>query len=153
MLKQQVVNRDFYQFINEDFKAAFDFLQSYELETLEAGRIDINDRVYAIVQEYQTEPEDQVKWEAHKKYFDIQYVVSGAEKFLVIQKSKLTVSVPFDEAKDIEFFGETSESADSVILMPGDLVIVGPEEAHKPHCMLKESGSVKKIIVKVPVAY
>jgi len=137
----------------EDKESAFDFLNSPELETQEAGRVDINDRVFAIVQEYQTEPEDKVKWEAHKKYFDIQYVVTGVEKFLVIQKSKLDVTVPYDEAKDIVFFGETSESVDSVILMPGDLVIVGPEEAHKPRCMIKESGFVKKIVVKVPVVH
>jgi YhcH/YjgK/YiaL family protein len=153
MLKQQAANREFYQFINEDFKAAFDFLKAKELETLEAGRIDITDRVFAIVQEYQTKPEDQVKWEAHKKYFDIQYIVSGAEKFFIIQKSKLSETVPYDEGKDIAFFGETSECADLVILKPGDLVIVGPEEAHKPCCMIKENGFVKKIVVKVPVVH
>lgn len=153
MLKQQAANREFYQFLNEDFKAAFDFLKGRELDKLEAGRYDINERVFAIVQIYQTEPESQVKWEAHKKYFDIQYVVSGKEKFLIIQKSKLNETVPYDDAKDIAFFGETMDSADSVILLPGDLVIVGPEEAHKPRCMIKESQSVKKIIVKVPVEY
>jgi biofilm protein TabA len=153
VLKQQAANREFYQFLNEDFKAAFDFLKGRELDKLEAGRYDINERVFAIVQIYQTEPESQVKWEAHKKYFDIQYVVSGKEKFLIIQKSKLNETVPYDDAKDIAFFGETMDSADSVILLPGDLVIVGPEEAHKPRCMIKESQSVKKIIVKVPVEY
>lgn len=153
MLKQQAANREFYQFLNEDFKAAFDFLKGRELDKLEAGRYDINERVFAIVQIYQTEPKSQVKWEAHKKYFDIQYVVSGKEKFLIIQKSKLNETVPYDDAKDIAFFGETMDSADSVILLPGDLVIVGPEEAHKPRCMIKESQSVKKIIVKVPVEY
>jgi YhcH/YjgK/YiaL family protein len=115
VLKQQAANREFYQFLNEDFKAAFDFLKGRELDKLEAGRYDINERVFAIVQIYQTEPESQVKWEAHKKYFDIQYVVSGKEKFLIIQKSKLNETVPYDDAKDIAFFGETMDSADSVI--------------------------------------
>ncbi len=71
MLKQQLTDCTFYKFVNEDFKVAFDFLKNKENEKLDAGRYDINDRVFAFVQIYHTKPEDQVKWEAHNKYFDI----------------------------------------------------------------------------------
>ena len=151
MLKQQLTDCTFYKFVNEDFKVAFDFLKNKENEKLDAGRYDINDRFFAFVQIYHTKPEDQVKWEAHNKYFDIQYIVSGEEKFYIAQRDNLNETVPYDETKDIVFFGETDGHADLVILKQGEFVIVGPEEAHKPCCTVRESQWVKKIVVKVPV--
>ena len=64
--------------LHPSFEQAFTFLRSTDLKSLPTGRISIDgDAIYALVQEYQTKPVDQGKWESHKRYIDIQYIVSG----------------------------------------------------------------------------
>lgn len=150
MLKQAIGYAGRHDFLREDFQAAYDFLRRVDLGALPAGRYEVNARVFALVQEYDTEPANQIKWEAHDKYYDVQYLVSGRERFLVMPRASLQGTVPYDAASDIVFFAESDEGADEILLLPGELVIVAPEEAHKPRCADGASLPVKKVVVKVP---
>ena len=50
------------------------------MSKLEVKRYDIDgDNLYATVSEYITKNEEDAKFEAHQKYIDIQYVISGKE--------------------------------------------------------------------------
>ncbi len=61
--------------------AGFAYLQNADLAGLEPGRVEIDgDQVFAFVQEYTSKPMEQGRWEAHVKYIDIQYIVSGEEQ-------------------------------------------------------------------------
>ena len=62
----------------ERWDKAFTFLKNSDLSKLEIKRYDIDgDNLYAPVSEYLTKNEEDAKFEAHQKYIDIQYVVSG----------------------------------------------------------------------------
>lgn len=150
MLKHSLKDLSKTDFWSKDFQAAFDFLGKKGLASLPVGRYDINEHVFAFVQEYKTESVTQVPWEAHERYCDMQYVVEGCERFLVTPKAMLVPSGPFNEAGDIGFYQEADICADELILNPGDLAIITTDEAHKPRCIERESGPVKKIVVKVP---
>ncbi len=45
------------------------------------GRHDLDgDDLFALVQEYTTRAADECVWEAHRRYIDVQFVVTGAER-------------------------------------------------------------------------
>ena len=151
MLKQAVRETGWDDFTREDFRAAYAFLSRGDLADLPLGRHEVNERVFALVQEYDTQPSKEIKWEAHNRYYDVQFVVSGRERFWVTPRASLREAAPYDEAADIVFFQESGEGADEVLLLPGDMVIVGAREAHKPRCADQTPAFVRKIVVKVPV--
>lgn len=149
MIYANINNRN-YDFESPLFKIAYAFLTEKDLLQLPVGRIDLENGIYANVQEYETKPENECIFETHKKYFDIQYVVSGIECISICDLKDLTVLTPYNEEKDITFYSDPKKYS-KVILSCGDYVIVSPDEAHKPKCMVDTPSKVKKIVVKVPV--
>ena len=79
------------------------YLKQAAGRSLPDGRVDIDgEDVYALVQSYETlagEP----RFEAHRRYIDIQYVVSGAEIIGWAPLAALVVTDGYDRAKDIAF--------------------------------------------------
>ncbi len=67
--------------LDERMETALKYIENTDLNALENGRYEIDgDNIYAIVQDYQTKSQSEGKWEAHKKYIDIQCVIKGKEK-------------------------------------------------------------------------
>lgn len=62
---------------------AVEFLQEAQGQELDDGRIEIDGKqVYALIQSYQGKTEiHQPRFEAHRRYIDVQYLVSGKEFF------------------------------------------------------------------------
>ena len=66
------------------FAKALAFLAREDLAALEPGRHEIDgDEVFANVQELVTVPAGEKNYEAHRRYADIHYVVSGTELICV----------------------------------------------------------------------
>ncbi len=140
-----------YDYLEERFKKAYEFLENTDLKALPLGRVDIDgDRLFASVQEYTTMAWEDCRYEAHNRYFDIQYVVEGREQFGYVKRAGLKESAPCSEADDLVFFDEPAESG-SVLLEAGDCAVVPPEDAHKPRCIAGTPCHVRKIVVKVMV--
>lgn len=140
-----------YNYLEEKFHKAYEFLRTADLKNLPLGRVDIDgDFIFANVQEYDSVDPATAKFEAHNVYFDIQYVVEGKEMFGYVAREGLTEDAPYNEKDDIVFFKEP-EHAGFVFLGEGDCIVVAPEDAHKPRCMAKTSEKVRKIVIKVRV--
>lgn len=137
-----------YDYLSEKFKAGYKWLAETDIKALDDGTYKIlGDDVIASVQSYVTEPAEERKFEAHDKYFDIQYIAEGQEFFGLCHREGLKVC----EAKpdhDVYFFDEP-EISGGILLREGDLVVVEPEEAHKPRCSINAPVKVKKVVVKV----
>ena len=103
----------------------------------------------ANVQEYTTYPASEASFETHEKFFDIQYMASGREMFGVCKRDGLKVKERIEE-NDLIFY-EEPEFSGSVLLEEGDLIVVAPEDAHKPRCVAGTPCQVKKVVVKVAV--
>ena len=57
---------------------AFEYLSRTDLASLPLGHTDIEgDDVYVLILEGETKPPEQVRFEAHRRYIDIQIVVPG----------------------------------------------------------------------------
>lgn len=131
---------------------AFAFLKSTDLGSLVDGRIEVDGaNVYVLVQSYQTLPPEAAKFEAHRKYLDIQVIVAGEEIIGWASLQRMEDCTPYNEAKDV-FNGKVPASAMSrVQLSAGELAIVYPSDAHAPKIASGQPGQVKKIVVKVAV--
>lgn len=139
-----------YNYLEEKFTCAYKWLADTDIKSLAPGSYPImGDTVVANIQEYTTFPESQLSFETHEKYFDIQYVVSGREMFGVCKRNGLTVKERREE-NDVIFY-QDPELSGSVLLEEGDLIVVAPEDAHKPRCQAGGPCAVKKVVVKVAV--
>lgn len=138
-----------YNYLEEKFTAAYKWLAETDLDNTPVGAYPICEGVTANVQEYDTFTPDKGRFETHDKFFDIQYLISGKEQFGICKRDGL-VEEEFIEENDLHFYKEP-ELSGSVLLLPGDLIVVAPEDAHKPRCCAGEPMFVRKVVVKVAV--
>lgn len=150
MLVSRLADATAHDYLSARFRAAYDFLRTADLANLPLGRVDIDgDAVFANVQAYDTVPSASKHLEAHRRYYDIQFVASGEEVLQVAPLAGLPAVQPFDDEADFGLY-ETPAATTDVVLRAGDMAVVGPDEAHKPGCMLGTAPApVRKIVVKV----
>ncbi len=119
-------------------------------EALPEGKHEIEGTsLYAIVQRYDSKPVEKCRFEAHKKYIDIQMIVSGTEIMEGADPGSLTVSEPYKP--DVEFYANPKAgSFCSFVCSSGDALIFFPEDAHRP-CIAKDGKpeAIHKIVLKV----
>ena len=122
-------------------------------QALADGRIEVDgDRVYVLVQSYDTVPAAaDSKFEAHRRYIDIQYIAEGREGIGYARLSDMTVTKEYNPDKDVVNGTVTPDACTVVKLEPGMAGIFFPEDAHAPKLALGTPGAVKKIVVKVLV--
>lgn len=136
-------------YLSERFRTAYAFLARPDLGDLPLGRNEIDgDDVFANVQEYTTVPADEKQLEAHRRYYDVQFVVRGQEIMQYADLAGLPETQPFNEQDDFGLY-ETPATVSDVVLRAGDLAVVAPEDAHKPGCVFGAPTPVRKIVVKV----
>jgi biofilm protein TabA len=126
---------------------AFAYLKNTDLKTLSNGRHVIDgDNVFAIVTEAPTKDYDKTAFESHRKYIDLQYVITGEENMAKTLVSSVRVSKPFDEATDLANY--TGEG--KIYTVPaGSFMLFFPTEAHRPNITPGGNKVVKKIVIKI----
>lgn len=84
MLTSTIDFSDANDYLSENMKKAIAFLRDNDLDALPLGRTEIKgDDVFANVMEYETVDADEKDMEAHKLYYDVQFVVRGEEALYV----------------------------------------------------------------------
>lgn len=125
-----------------------DFLFGLD-ENTPGGRYDIDEKTYVSVDTYETKPHEICFPEAHKRYIDIQLLLSGEERLDFINSEGLTVKDEYNPEKDIMFF-ENPVRMNSVFLEKDYFVLLYPHDAHRPQMKVSNSSQiVKKVVVKV----
>lgn len=132
------------------WRKAFSFLKDNDLGQIKPGRYDLDGgEAYVLVMEYDTKKENETKYESHRNYADIQYVVQGVEQIGLVPLTDTKPMTSYDTANDIQYhkvkndryIEATNESF--FIFFPGD--------AHRPSIKKGKSAKAKKIVVKVRV--
>lgn len=128
------------------------FLQQNDPSKIALGETEILGReLFVRTAEYETRPLAQGKFEAHRLYMDLQYVVSGVEQMLYAPADLLSPLTSYDEAGDYQFF-KVARDASSFIVRSDEFAVFWPGEAHCPSCSVGDAvGLVKKIVFKVRV--
>jgi YhcH/YjgK/YiaL family protein len=133
-------------------RKALTFLQALPPQPLADGRIEIDgSNAYALVQSYETQAGGDWVFEGHRKYLDIQYVLSGEEVIGWAFMERAAVTMPYDAAKDAWLGTVPAAEITPVRLSAGQLAVLYPTDAHAPKHAAGASGPVKKIVVKVAV--
>lgn len=153
MIVDNLSNLKMYYGLNEKFEKAFEFIKKATEENLPIGKYEIvGTEVYGLVQEYTSKTEEQGKFEGHREYIDIQYIISGIERIEVIDISKAKVTTEYDYMKDIEFY-DNNERKVNLVLEDGEYAIFYPNDIHKPGMTFGDTPTtVKKIVVKVKIS-
>ena len=149
MIYDRLKNKEQYYTLHKNFKKAFEFLANTDLKNIEDGSYEIDGKaIYANVQSLKTKLVKDKKWEVHRKYIDIQYVISGEEKMgYGILEDFNEITQKYDTEKDVEFLN--GDKFNFVDVQEGDFVIFYPNDVHAPMLSVNEPINVKKVIVKI----
>lgn len=147
MIIDKIENSQLYQGLGERIEKAFEYIHNTDLKNIQPGKYEIDgENIFALISEYKTKPEAEGKLEAHRKYIDVQYVISGEELMGYAPLGTQQILEPYKEENDIVFFtGDKSFTKVS----EGMFAIFFPEDVHMPGIMTKESSPVKKLVIKV----
>ena len=150
---ESIVMEEYYRYYAADpsrWEKAFDFLRDTDMEKIETGKYELDgENLYASVSEYNTKNEEDARLEAHRKYADIQYIISGEEKMGLVPLTKTEVVTPYDDAKDVCFLKAGKLTYHHAT--PKVYFIFFPEDAHKPSIKVKDNAPVKKVVLKVRI--
>jgi len=135
----------------ERWDKAFAFLKDNNLATMEIKRYDLDgDNLYAPISEYMSKNEEDARYESHKNYIDIQYVISGKELIGIAPASETKeILQPYDAVKDITFM--SVKLVKNYPATPDRFFIFFPDELHRPGLKDGENSLVKKVVMKVKV--
>ena len=150
MITDTIKNRNLYAAILPRIKTALDYLADTDFSGVEPGRYEIDGQnLYVMVQQYDTIPKEQAKWECHRNYIDIQFIVEGVEQIGFSNVENMKILVEYDPVKDIEIL---TGNGDYVTLDRGSFGIFFPQDAHQPKVAPDNiSGKVKKVVAKVKI--
>jgi len=132
------------------WKQAFTFLKEADLKNLPVGTQELEGKhLFVAVSEYDTKDKKDTKYEAHRKYIDIQYLISGEEQMGLTTLDKVEVADPYDAEKDLVFY--LYEGGDYIKATQQNFLIFFPEDAHRPCIKTNENVLVKKAVVKIMI--
>lgn len=129
-----------------------DILNFLKRTDLTEGRYKLENGVYASVSKYRPKDSMQCRFESHRKYIDIQCVLSGEEIIEITPVEGLKEEAPYDAEKDLFFYHDGNKKQSTLLkMLEGTFCVLYPEEAHKPGLALAFPKDVLKVVLKVPV--
>lgn len=149
MIKDKLINAKTYYNLSNNLKKGLIWLENTDLVNLSDGRYEIDgNKIYASIQTYNTKVD--ANYESHRKYIDIQYLVSGEEKIGVTDLCNCKTCIEYDPERDLEFYNINCQE-EYIKLEKGQFVILYPHDAHKPSISINTASIVKKVVVKVAI--
>lgn len=148
MIIDTLTNLERYAPLHPRFARAFAWLCRCQETALAPGRLVLEeDDIYLTVMDVELRPVDAAVLECHRRYVDVQVVLSGGnEQMGWAPLAQMPASAVYDDAKDCAL-GQ-APLASCLTVAPGHFVIFFPEDAHAP-CL--GSGPVRKAVMKVRV--
>lgn len=149
MIKNSLRYTKNYYNLSEKIKLGLEFLENHDLKSMKNGKYEIlGDDVFINIQEYDSKPELDGKWEAHRKYIDIQILIKGTEKIGVGEIQDYTTTEAYDEERDVEFL-TTNAPQQFITMKENDYIILYPYDVHMPQICVDRPSAIKKAVVKV----
>ena len=145
MIIDRIEEQERYYALHPDMELAFAFLA--EAADLEPGRYELENGLFATVSEGETRPLTTVNLEAHRKYIDLQYCISGGERMSWAHIQELNM-VAEDEEHDNYFYEGVSTA---MSIRPGMFYIMFLSDGHRAACHNEFPKRYRKVVVKIPV--
>ena len=138
-----------YRGIHPNLDLALERLTEEFLASVGSERVEIKGgEVYATRFTYQTLPEEETFFEAHRKYLDIHLMLEGSERVEIAPPAELT---EFDRVEENDFYAYRGEGHYKLVLSPGDFLVVFPGDAHRIKTQVDGPQEVAKAVFKVKI--
>jgi YhcH/YjgK/YiaL family protein len=105
------------------------------------------DDLWASVQEYETRPREECRFESHRDHVDIQYTIAGSEIIDWIERGVLEPDGDF--ADDVQFWSPPGGGFSALAQEPRRFAVFFPADAHRPKVMAGKPGLVRKAVIKI----
>lgn len=170
MIYDTIDRLSFYEPLLPGIRLVKGFLESPDIPEIANGRYDLDgENLYASIESYYTHPVDISRFEAHRRYIDLQILVEGRHivtKSGIVSEERcgdfelcgvsspvgsLSVTTPYDEQKDI-LFGQAAK-AGWVNLTKTHFAVFFPNDAHLPGChpLGRILPPVRKCVFKIKI--
>ena len=149
MIFDKIQNAAKYECFGGRLAKGLEYIRKTDFSNMPAGKYDIDgENLFAIVSEYETKDVKDCSLEAHRKYLDIQYMLSGEELVGLSFLDKQVASKPYNDKDDYALY---SESCSMMKLDAGRFAVFYPEDLHMPGVQIEKPGKIRKIIIKVRI--
>src|SRR5665213_2909046 len=119
-----------YESNKEMWDKVFRFLGDSQLSNLAPGRYPVDgDNAYATITLGAPKNLEDAKWESHRKYIDLQYVIMGKVKLGVCPLPLAKVTEPYNEKKDAAHYDAGGKYYTAT---PQNFFLFFPEDVHRP---------------------
>ena len=147
MILDRLSHASLYTSLNPLFAEGFAFIAAQAGRA--PGRYPLSGGAYAMVQEFDSQPVGDEKFEAHRRFIDIQYVADGEEIMYYAEVDQLA---PGEYHADKDYL-DLQGAGLALHVKTGDFVIFFPQDAHlSSRCTEAGPRPVRKIVIKVPLA-
>ena len=140
-----------YQKNTAQWQTLFNWLRNTDLETIPKGKHPIpNSSLIASLEDSENGPLQKRNTESHKKKIDFQLVVRGTEGFALLDHASSTISVPYDDKKDVMRYNYDLSKTHFFNVKGGQFVIFFPSDWHIAKVEIKKKDqSIRVIVVKM----
>ncbi|WP_124039915.1 YhcH/YjgK/YiaL family protein [Neoactinobaculum massilliense] len=133
---------------NPILKRVVDFLAEHDISGEEAGIHQVSeDFSYNILELETTTPENRA-WESHRDFYDVHVIFQGREKIAFNHVSAMNLG---DYVADVDWQQMTGEPLFHVVLEPGEILLLDPNDAHETALIADHAQPIRKAVFKVRV--
>lgn len=149
MILDSLSNLRLYRTVHPLLPVVSEFIFGHDCGELEPGKISLGHGITVGTNEYFTTAPESCRLECHRKFVDLQLVLSGVEEIGYACSGNCSPLTPYDREKDVEFF---TGIMNRITLQPGLFALFFPQDAHMPGLVSGAAGcSVRKMVAKIPV--
>lgn len=150
MVVDSLDNIDIYKMLSPDIYEGLKFLKNAKPD-IELGVFPINEKVKAIVSEYETVEHFARGFEAHNHVIDIQYPIIGLERVKWSPIDGMDVNIPYEEENDRTFYKNPHSQSTYVDIGNNIFTIMFPKDGHSPQHYVNQKELIKKVTIKVSI--
>ncbi|MCX7846974.1 MAG: YhcH/YjgK/YiaL family protein [bacterium] len=132
---------------------ACEFLTALPLDCPEGETQLRGQDLYVRVLSYQSCARREAALEAHREYADVHCVLAGVERIEWYPADTLEIKVPYDPARDAEFYTSMALAPLRADLRYDRFAVFFPGDAHRTQISTtRMAGTIKKAVVKIRAA-
>lgn len=152
MIFDSIAYKEQYSGLNPKIDKLLEEAKKYTPENYPEGVLELDGKeLYMIFANYETHDKKEAIFEAHRQYIDVMYMVEGEETIYVKPTDDIkNITKEYDCEIDA-LLGDLDNDATPIRLTEGSFVVLFPQDAHSPACVVDKPIRVKKIIGKVRI--
>lgn len=137
-------------FLPEALQKILNLIKNCNFKELKNGKYELyGNKIFLVINDYETKKPENKKAEQHKTYVDVQYIISGKELIGVgYQNQNNEIVDNYNHEKDRTSYGKV-EGEIYVSLREGMYVILFPSDIHRPELDFEGRQKVRKAVIKV----